>query len=153
MQTTIKLRDMFHYSLLPTIIFLILLLVCILTLLFLHIKKKQKTKPIEVHIAKDSNAIKIKYINLLNDLLNLLKNNKISKRHAYQKLSAYIRLFIYELTSVKIQNYTLTEIKSINLPIIYELVSKYYNPEFARISNGNILEDIVEAREVIERWK
>ena len=38
------------------------------------------------------------------------------------------------------------------MPILYELISEYYNPEFANISNGNFIYSIEKARGVVEKW-
>lgn len=71
---------------------------------------------------------------------------------AYQNLSKVIRNFVFEATHIKVQNYTLDDIRKLNMPILYELISEYYNPEFANISNGNFIYSIEKARGVVERW-
>ena len=62
------------------------------------------------------------------------------------------RSFIFETTNIKVQNYTLNDISKINMPTLYELVSEYYDPEFSRISKGNIINSIAKTREVIVKW-
>lgn len=118
-----------------------------------YFKKKNNIKN-EIIIPKQKDLILIKkdYLIKLDNLINELNENKISNRKAYQNLSSLIRNFIYEVTNIKVQNYTLTDIKKINMPILYELVSDYYDPEFAKISKGNIKVSINKTKMVIERW-
>ena len=81
-------------------------------------------------------------------------NNKvITERVAFQRLSSLIRNFIHETTNIKVQNYTLKEIKLVNMPVLYELVSEYYDPEFAVASDGNFIKSYNKTRMVIERWR
>jgi len=153
MQVTTDLRPMFNYSIWPTIISFIILIIIISVILFLKYKKK-KEKIKEIVIPKNINIyeIKNKYLNLINHLLNDINDNRVDNRHAYQTLSKLIRNFIYETTNIKVQNYTLNDIKETNIPILYELVKEYYDPEFNNISKGNIISSIDKTRKVIERW-
>jgi len=82
-----------------------------------------------------------------------IQKNIISNREAYQSLSKLIRMFIYEMTNIKVQNYTLGDIKNINIHILYELVKEYYSPEFSRESKGDIISSIEKTRKVMEVWK
>lgn len=118
-------------------------------------RKEQKKKAINIVEQKriDVSSIKSKYLNMIDILLNNVDNNKIDTRKAYQELSALIRNFVFEVTNINVQNYTLEDIKNANIPILYDLVSDYYNPEFSYQSLGNIRNSIVKAREVIEKWK
>ena len=153
MQVTTDLRPMFNYSLLPTLISFIIIIIIILIILFLKYKKKKEIVK-EIVIPKNINIyeIKNKYLGLINNLLNDFSDERIDNRHAYQVLSKLIRNFIYETTNIKVQNYTLNDIKETNIPILYELVKEYYDPEFNNISKGNIISSIDKTRKVIERW-
>ena len=79
-------------------------------------------------------------------------NNKIELREAYQQISSEMRLFVFEMTDIKTQNYSLAEIKELNLPILYELIEEYYEPEFASKSVGDFNASITKARRVISEW-
>ena len=153
MQVTTDLRPMFNYSILPTLISFLILIIILLAILFLKYKKK-KVKVKEIVIPKNINIyeIKNKYLGLINNLLNEVYGERIDNRHAYQTLSKLIRNFIYEATNIKVQNFTLNDIKETNIPILYELVKEYYDPEFNNISKGNIIISIDKTRKVIERW-
>lgn len=158
MQTSInlttELKPPFSYSILSIIIFAIILIILIVILILLS-RKKERKKNIPVVITpsyKDRNQIKLTYLNKLNELLTKVNNGSIQNRKAYQELSKLIRTFIYEMTSIQVQNYTLADIKKINMPVLYELVSEYYDPEFSKISKGNISNSIEKTRRVIEAW-
>lgn len=151
MQVETELRDMFSYT--PILIIPILLLIILLLIIIFHKKKDIKEVKIIIPEKKDINEIKNKYLYNIELLLENLDNKKISSRIAYQNLSRLIRNFIYEVTNIKIQYYTLEDIKTLNMPIVYKLVEEYYNPEFQRNSNGNIKESIEKTKKVIKEWK
>ena len=150
MQIKTELNDMFSYSLFPVII---LFVITVIFLLYLIIIKNNKKYNIITPNKKKLLNIKNNYLNNLDILLNDYSNNIISKREAYHRLSLSIRNFIYESTNIKVQYFTLEDIKSIDIPILYDLVSEYYNPEFSRKSEGNFYDSIERTRMVISRWK
>ncbi len=150
MQIKTELNDMFSYSLFPVII---LFVITVIFLLYLIIIKNSKKYNIITPNKKKLLNIKNNYLNNLDILLNDYSNNIISKREAYHRLSLSIRNFIYETTNIKVQYFTLEDIKSIDIPILYDLVSEYYNPEFSRKSEGNFYDSIERTRMVISRWK
>lgn len=156
MQVETELRDMFSYSL-PIIIILGIILIVLIIFLLFSKKKKVKKEIIKQEVIipkyKDLMAIKRMYLNKIDKLYYDITNNKINNREAYQTLSKLIRNYIYESTNIKVQNYTLEEIKKVNIPILYELVSEYYDPEFSVISGGNIINSTQKTRSVIERWR
>lgn len=149
-----ELSEPFSYSIFPIIILIIILF---LLILILCIIKKRKTPKKKISIItpneKDKNSIKIFYIQKINELLVNVQKNIISNREAYQTLSKLIRTFIYEMTNIKVQNYTLEDMKDINIPVLYELVKEYYSPEFSRESKGDIISSIEKTRKVMEVWK
>ena len=122
-------------------------------IIILHKKKDIKNVKIIQPSSKNLFDIKNKYLYNIQILIEDLNANKISERIAYQSLSRLIRNFIYEVTNIKVQYYTLEDIKKINMPILSKLVEEYYNPEFERVSKGNVLESIDKTKKVIENWK
>ena len=153
MQVSTELREPFSLSIIPFIILIIILI--ILVVIYIIIKNyKPKLKPNNLIIPniKDRNQIKTHYLYEINELLKKAKNNQIEVRACYQTLSSLIRHFIFEMTSIKVQNYTLEEIKPLKMPVLYELVSEYYSKEFSEFSEGNMIESIEKTRKVIARW-
>lgn len=153
MQVTTDLRPMFSYSLIPIIVIVFLLIVILVLMLIKH-KKKKLVKNIDIIIPskKDVNTIKRIYLLKIDNLSTDFNAKKVNNRQAYQNLSSLIRNFIYETTNIKVQNYTLSDIEKINMPILFELVSEYYDPEFSQISKGSITASIEKTRKVIEKW-
>lgn len=150
MQTQIELNEMFSYSFIPIIIIEIILILTLI--IFKFVKEKQKDYQIIEPNKKDKEAIKERYLLKINNLIIDVSNNKIKNRDAYQELSSLIRSFTYEMTSIKVQYYTLSDIEKINMPVLYDLVKEYYEPEFAKNSEGNLLQSVENTRKVIERW-
>lgn len=153
MQEISELMPMFSYSLITILFFLLL----VITNIILLIKPKKiittENNPIIIEPPKNSkDTIKNQYLKEIDLLKIKLQNNEITSRKAYQRLSIIIRKFIYEMTSLKVQNYTLEEIKQIKMPVLIDLVGEYYDPEFSVNEKGNIENSIEKTREVISRW-
>lgn len=155
MQTTVNLQDPFSYSIFPILLVIALLLV--LTIYFIMRSKKNNKQEKEIPILKkvsekDQESIKEKYLKELKQIESKLKKEEITTRIAYQNMSIVIRSFVYEMTNITVQNYTLREIKKIGMPILYELVKEYYVPEFSKYSRSNVASSIEKTRKVIEQW-
>lgn len=156
MQTSIKLQEPFIYSKIPLII--IVCIVFIITYYFVYLKRKKKNvKEDFVKVIPDRNiknvpVIKEKYIKQLNSIEYEYKNNTIDLRKAYQLISESIRMFVFEITDITTQNYSLKEIKKLNIPQLYELIEEYYEPEFASKSTGDFGTAINKARRIVQEW-
>lgn len=156
MQTTVNLQDPFSYSLISFIIILIPLIILLVIGIIYTVKRVKMQNKKEVIVRKDNikeiSKIKEKYINKLINIEKSLTECKISTRKAYQETSSVIRFFVYEITGIKVQNYTLQDIKELDMKNLYELMEEYYVPEFAEKSVGDIKSSIEKTRKVIERW-
>lgn len=151
MQTSVELQDPFSYSIYIT--FFILAVIIIYTIvIFFCAKKIHRFKSISKKDVINMKEVKLKYIRKLEEIEQKLDNNKINTRIAYQSVSSIIRHFVYEVTNIKVQNYTLKEIAELEMPELYDLVKEYYNPEFAEQSFGDIKKSIEKTRKVIEKW-
>lgn len=157
MQTSVKLQSPFSYSIYPMIIIFIILIILLGLYFYFHKKKKQKIllQTVEIKRLNERNieSIKNKYIDKINDISKKVDENQIDNRTAYQELSSVIRLFVYEVTNIKVQNYTLRDIKKLNMPILCELVKEYYVPEFSKNNVGNIKASLDRTKGVIKEWK
>lgn len=158
MQTSINLQEPFTYSVIPLIIVIILTLLESYYLIYL--KKKKQDIEVEEHEVKaipEKNiknipVIKGKYLNELDSIQYKYMNQMIELRKAYQLISEAMRLFVFEITDITTQNYSLKEIKKLDIPILYELIKEYYEPEFASKSVGDFNSSINKARRVIKEW-
>ena len=155
MQTSVNLQPPFSYSIYP----IILICLCmILFTIYLLIKRNKQKKRVEDKIKVeeiknvDINEIKRKYLEELDVIESQLNTNMIHIRIAYQDISRVIRHFVYEVTNIHVQNYSLKEIKDLDMPILYELMQEYYVPEFSKYSYGNVKDSLQKTRKVIEKW-
>ena len=150
---TVELQEQFSYW--PVILWIIVGLAGTLLILFLRFKFNPKKKPFPKPkaIAPQSlAALKEKYNRALNGIESARLEEQISDRQAFQALSKIVRDFVFEATGIKVQNYTLSEIQTANLPRLYELIPGCYIPEFAVEANANIYDTIMKARKVISEW-
>lgn len=159
MQTTINLQEPFTYSIIPLVIIIVCIIIATIYLLNLKNAKKEieikreDVKKIPEKNIKNIPVIKNKYLQQLKDIEDKYTNNKIELRKAYQLISEAIRLFVFEVTDITTQNYSLAEIKKINIPELYNLIEEYYEPEFASKTMGDFSSSINKARRVINEWK
>lgn len=158
MQTSINLQEPFTYSVIPLVIASFLVILITLYLIFSR-KRKEKVKLQEKEVKeipekniKNIPVIKGKYLNQLDSIEYKYTNQLIELRNAYQLISEAIRLFVFEITDITTQNYSLAEIKKLNIPKLYELIEEYYEPEFASKSMGDFEASINKARRVIKEW-
>lgn len=158
MQTSINLQEPFTYSVIPLIV--VIGLVVAMTCYLIYSKRtkqkikieQEKVKAIPEKNIKNIPVIKGKYLNELDSIEYKYANQMIELRKAYQLISEAIRLFVFEITDITTQNYSLAEIKKLNIPKLYELIEEYYEPEFASKSIGDFNSSINKARRVINEW-
>lgn len=154
MQTTVKLQYMYSYS--PIIIFVFgVLLIGFIILIWPKKRKKvspKKEAKVKENVVKNIPDVKEKYNEMLENIGEQHAQNAISDRVAYQELSKTVRDFVFEVTGIKVQNYTLEEIEKANLPRVSEIITECYAPEFAPEGRGNVQDSVKKARKVIEEW-
>lgn len=157
MQTSVNLQDPFTYSIVPFIIITFLILVMTYYIFHLMKKKEKQVKENSVEVIPEKNiknipVIKGKYIEQLDIIEHKYRSETIDLRKAYQLISEAVRMFVFEITDITTQNYSLREIKNLNIPNLYELIKEYYEPEFASKSVGDFETSINKARGVIKEW-
>lgn len=157
MPITVELQDMFSYSLLLTVLAVVLVVMAgIIGFIVFHHKKKAKQPetvvPAPVAKPVSGNQVKEKYYAGINDLESKCRSGKISDRKAYQELSRMIRHFVYEMTGIKVHYNTLDEIRRLNMPTLFAMIEECYAPEFSVDKNGNIYDTMNKARMVIKEW-
>ena len=156
---TVELQD--NYSYLP---FLLLLFVLIVGIILIVVwagkgpkteKKAVSETPTQMPVNPRSRMMELKrkYDRLLIQLADDSEKKVIADREAYQRLSRLVRDFVYEVTGVKVQNYTLQELQGMNMPKLTALIEECYVPEFALDNRqGDVSETIKKARKVIGEW-
>ena len=152
MPITVELNDMHSYSPVYFIVIFSVVLISILAFAVVYIlKNRTKKEPV---VKKHVNPVstKHKYIKMLGATEKDYHENKINNRSAYEQISKIVRCFVYEITGVKTHNFTLDEIRKINMPSLYAMINECYMPEFAFDNDGNVQESLMKARKVIEEW-
>lgn len=158
MKTSVELQDPFSYM----IIWIILAVLFIAAVIFAQLYfrkvlgdrlKKPRTPKLKKVPPATLDNIKRKYLGELTYIESDLVNNRITIREAYHKLSKNIRMFVFEVTGIKVQKYTLTEIRRVNIPPLTNLVREYYEPEFARETRADVRSSIYKTRELIQSWR
>lgn len=155
MQVSVELQDMHSYSPIMLVVIIVLIAVFVGTVAYMIIKKfigREVKVKVKEFTPEDKEKIKRKYVGLLFGLEKRCREGKVSNRRAFQELSTIARRYVYETTGVKVHNYTLDEIRTINAGGLYSVVNDCYAPEFSIDKNGNIYTSIAKARKVIEEW-
>lgn len=157
MHLDVKLQGPYNYSTWPIYLLLALLVLSIVFLIiyFKFLRNKIKDKKIKIKKPPLSKVeeIKNKYLLAIDKIEIDIKLKNIGNRKAYRELSSAIRLFVYEMTGLRVQNYTLTEISTLNIHPLTQLVAEYYSPEFKMAENGNVMESISKTKGVIQSWR
>jgi|UPI0004889319 hypothetical protein len=159
MKTSVSLQDPYAFM----FWWLIVAAVAVVAAVIIHILVKRKLKPLfnkkdekKPKIMKPKGAdlvtIKRKYMAQLDKVEYDVVNSRTTVRHGYQKMSRIIRMFVYEVTKLKVQDYTLSEISELGLPSLTLLVTEYYEPEFAKYTQADIMASMRRTREVISTW-
>ena len=147
MKTSVKLQEPISYMTLWLIIAAVLVALVIFMQVFFRIKLRGrlgKSKKIKIKKPKPKTLIEQIEYNL--------RSSSISTKEAYQKMSLCIRGFVYEATGIPVEKYTLTEIKEVGIPVLTQLVSEYYEPEFAMATYADVNQSILKTRKVLESW-
>lgn len=157
MKTSVNLQEPFSYAIWPVIAVGVIFAGFVLYLLAEKYKKAGSKKMMKENVMKqrtqrDIAKIKQNHIEQLEKIKNCLFNKELTTREAYQKMSMCIRKFVFEVTGIKVQNYTLEDIRKLKMPVLEELVMEYYIPEFAIESIGNSVETIEKTKRAIEKW-
>ena len=157
MKTSITLQEPFSYSMIPMIVVGILVALYGIYLIVSILQKQPKKKiatpvPKKIISPADIQTIKSKYLAELENIKQALWTQQISTRDAYQKMSLCIRHFVYEVTGIQVQNYTLEDIKGLHMPGLEALIAEYYAPEFAMTSMSDSTSSIERTKRVIELW-
>jgi hypothetical protein len=154
MQTSVSLQEPYSFSIVPIIVLIIIASALVFVLLFLKKNKNEKSevKAIPQKNIKNIPAIKNKHLRELEAIEYQYKNNKLELRKAYQLISENVRLFVFEVTDITTQNYSLTEIKKLNIPNLYETIAEYYEPEFSKKPSGDFINSVQKAKTIIQKF-
>ena len=157
MESTVKLQEPMAYMTVWIVLAIILLIAAIFLQVFFRIRRKRNgEEPNKIKIVKPPRAtipeIKRRHLGELEKIRTSISNGEINSRIAYQRMSKVIRHFVYDMTGVQVQKYTLYEIRQIKMPLLTRLIEDYYVPEFAEETVADAIRSLEGTRRVIERW-
>lgn len=161
MSTTVTLQERIAMSPWPFV--LIVLGIAGIVLLFLvpYLKSKQPSKPAvqqpafvppTITVPQDKYSVKSRYMTVVDTIQRDLQTGLIDDRKAAQALSMVVRDFVNEMTGINVRNYTLTEIKLLNMPELADLIEGYYAPEFSKKKGWNSQKSIEKTKRAISKW-
>ena len=161
METTINLRRLFDFSQLPIIITGAVLgaLTIAIVLMFLYgllkdWKKKEKKVVIEekVFVKPDMDKLKTEYLALLDGIEAKFNEDTTKIRPAYEGMSRVVRDFVYRATGTEVDKFALYEICQTEYRDLASLVGEYYQPEFDKISEGDVRDALQKSRRLVSEW-
>ena len=161
METTINLRRLFDFSQLPIIItgaVLAALTVAIVLMFLYTLLKNYKKKPKEVieekpvFVKPDMTKIKAEYLSLLDGIEAKFNADPTKIRPAYEGMSRVVRDFVFRATGTEVDKFALYEICQTEYKDLASLVGEYYQPEFDKISEGDVRDALAKSRRLVTEW-
>ena len=161
METTIKLRRLFDFSQLPIIItgaVLAVLTVAIILMFLYTLLKNYKKKPKEVveekpvFVKPDMTKLKAEYLSLLDGIEAKFNADPTKIRPAYEGMSRVVRDFVFRATGTEVDKFALYEICQTEYRDLASLVGEYYQPEFDKISEGDVRDALAKSRRLVTEW-
>lgn len=170
---TVPLQPPFSFRLLMLVCGLLLLLAGILLwVVFRYRLRDRLRRPDTAAMRQPSEAemtaIRQKYLKELAALEHDFAAGQTRARETYLSLSSLIRRFVGEMTGIRLQECTLSDIRKLHMPALAQLVEEYYVPEFAdyddrpeqegtsarrRISDTYVRGSLRRTGRAIERWR
>ena len=161
METTINLRRLFDFSQLPIIItgaVLAVLTVAIILMFLYTLLKNYKKKPKEVveekpvFVKPDMTKLKAEYLSLLDGIEAKFNADPTKIRPAYEGMSRVVRDFVFRATGTEVDKFALYEICQTEYKDLASLVGEYYQPEFDKISEGDVRDALAKSRRLVTEW-
>lgn len=97
----------------------------------------------------DMNALREKYIGLINEAEERYKRRQIRASQCHQQISLLVRLFFYEAMGFHADVLTLSDLKKSNYKALTKLVEEYYPDEFNTLEKGSVANSAEKARNLV----
>ena len=163
METTIELRRLFDFSQLPIIItgavLAVITVTIILMILYSLLKDLKKKAPKEevieekpVFVKPDMAKLKAEYLSLLDGIEAKFNQDPTKIRPAYEGMSRVVRDFVFKATGTEVDKFALYEIYQTEFKDLASLVGEYYQPEFDKISEGDVRTHLEKSRRLVSEW-
>lgn len=149
----------FYYSFIWLIVGILFLglAIAIVALIFYATRKKEiKTianlKPQAPKVV-DIEALKAKYLAMVDEAERQFNNHKTKASTAHQQLSLIARLFYYEALGFHADILTLADLKKSRHERLTQTIEKYYPDEFDGLEKGSVSNSAEMARNLIREQK
>lgn len=166
MDTSVQLQSMFSYSMTPLVIAesILLLIAMVMIFYFVTHKKKPKVKkevvsPVQQPVRPVAAiSVRDRYLEKIAQVELGYKNGEYTAKKCFEKLSGIVRSFVEQVTGIPVTTATLLDIQKEDLPMLEQLISGYYHPEFASELDETtseaeqVGEAVTNAKKVIETW-
>ena len=145
----------FYYSpvwLLVGLLFLAGAVFIVVMIYYVTRKKEIKTLkniPLKPPKVVDLNALKAKYLAMIDEVEKNFKARKVKASVAHQQLSLIVRLFYYEALGFHADVLTLSDLKKSHYTLLADTIEIYYPNEFDIIQRGSVNEAVDLARKLV----
>ena len=152
---------MFDFSQLPILItgaVLAAITIAIILMFLYSLLKDYKRKPKEVieekpvFVKPDMSKLKADYLSLLDGIEAKFNEDPTKIRPAYEGMSRVVRDFVFRATGTEVDKFALYEICETEFSDLASLVGEYYQPEFDKISEGDVRDALQKSRRLVSEW-
>ena len=113
-------------------------------------KSLKTLKPLAPKVV-DLNELKQKYLGLIEQVVTLYNDHRITASVAHQHLSKLVRLFYYEALGFHAEVMTLSDLKKTRHEELTKVIGDYYPDEFDTLEKGLVAQSAEKARELVEK--
>ena len=127
-------------------------IIVIVVILFITRKKKIRslaTLKVEEPKIKDMNALREKYLGMIDQVERNFNNHMIKASVAHQRISLIVRLFYCEALGFHAEIMTLSDLKKSNYKDLIETIEKLYPDEFDTLEKGSVKNVAEEGRKLV----
>lgn len=146
----------FYYNPIWAIIGVAFLLAAIAVIFMIYyVTRKKEIKSLKNIAIKppkiiDMNALKAKYLGMIDEVEKNFRARKVKSSVAHQQLSLIVRLFYYEALGFHADVLTLRDLKKSNYKSLTQTIEIYYPNEFDAIQRGSVADAATLARKLVE---
>ena len=117
-------------------------------------KEKEQKQIVEekVFVKPDMTKLKAEYLALLDGIEAKFNEDPTKIRPAYEGMSRVVRDFVYRATGTEVDKFALYEINQTEYKGLANLVGEYYQPEFDKISEGDVRDHLAKSRRLVSEW-
>lgn len=105
-----------------------------------------------IPIGAELDALKAKYLRIIEELYQAYQRKEISLRTLHGDLSMTVRYFVFEAKQFPAPTMTLSDLNLAPYPTLTKLIGEYYPEEFAKITHGAAPTSVDAAKGFVIQW-